>query len=530
MSEIIQLETGDALLEVRDVEKRELYGRIIPYGETIMVRGRKESFTKGALAHINPSDTVLLYMHDQSKPVGRMLALEERDDGAYATFKVARTALGDELLSLAADGVLKGMSAGFIPDIQNASGVHTRIKALPETSLVTFGAYSGAQVLAVRDANNSLKEDSTLTDEIKEATEVHTSVDLTSIEARLDDMTDKLIKLEMGVSAPSATEKRAVEPLDWFRAELDAVVLNNMEKRMQLRDLAHVEGIFDLSTPGDADGLVQDSYLAGQLVHILDARRPFFRNLGAFPMPKSGYAKIPVVSQGTNVTARNAQFGEPGTRELLVGTQSFEAQWFSGAVAIAMELIQTSDPAVLQLVWEDLLGRYAAAVEAYAITTVEAANHAISGAVLATNTYAAFAEAVATEAIDIRTATGAPATKLAVPYALWPKIVAMVDGNDRRQFASGPYVDGQNNIVAESFELAGGITVFAAGVTNALLFNEQAIRAADGGPSRVEATAVNSMSREIGLLGRAMVVPRIPTGIVSFEAESSSSSSSSSSS
>jgi hypothetical protein len=42
---------------------------------------------------------------NQELPIGVGVELEERDDAAWGAWKVSRTALGDEVLALAADGV-----------------------------------------------------------------------------------------------------------------------------------------------------------------------------------------------------------------------------------------------------------------------------------------------------------------------------------------------------------------------------------------------------------------------------------------
>jgi len=85
-NEIVYL-THEAPVEVRDAEQRLISGRIVPYNEQILVRGRPESFAPGSLSGVNPERVRLLDHHDQRKPIGKMVSLEERSDGAYATFR-----------------------------------------------------------------------------------------------------------------------------------------------------------------------------------------------------------------------------------------------------------------------------------------------------------------------------------------------------------------------------------------------------------------------------------------------------------
>jgi hypothetical protein len=143
-----------------------------------------------------------------------------------------------------------------------------------------------------------------------------------------------------------------------------------------------------------------------------------------------------------------------------------------------------------------------------------------TGTALTYSDYATFARAVAEASMAVREATGAPATRLAVPKELWLDLVSAVDSNDRRQFSSGDHSDGTVTLTAESLNLTGGITAFyAPGITRAYAYNEAAIRAVDYGPERFDALNVAQMGQDVGLLGRHMLVPRIPAGVVVFDTE-----------
>lgn len=541
MEELLDLEPGELdeepitliatrAIEVRDREHREIVGRIIPYGEAITIRGRREAFAPGALAGIRPEDIRLLYQHDQTRPVGRAIALEEREDGAYAVFRVSRTALGDEALELSADGVLS-LSPGFIPGLQDRDGTHRRLRALPEVSLVTFAAYRGAQVLAVRtqtpeEETHTMPEPTTTTEP---------AADFSAMERRMEEMNAAIERLSTIASAPrpGARTLRGLQPLDWFRAELDRVA-GRMERRhaleaafeeLQTRALEDITGEFPEATPADdISGLVVQEFIASQMVNVLDSRRHLFARLGRFPMPRSGYAKIPVVTQHTEVAARTAQKAEANSRKMIVTTESFEADWFDGAVDIALEVIRSAELPVVEMVWNDLLSQYAIATEAGAVAAIEAGivGATYTGTPLDTTDYAGFAADVATQAIEVQEGSGAPATALAVTKTQWPVLVAMVDASDRRQFApiGATNADASVGFTATSFTLPGGIEVFyAPGLTAAVLFNQESLKAADGGPERVEATNVTLMGHDLGILGRTMFVPRIPAGVVVFGAD-----------
>jgi HK97 family phage prohead protease len=97
----------------------------------------------------------------QTLPIGVTVELEERADAAWGAWRVSRTALGDEVLELARDGVPLGLSVGFVevpggnrwsPDRRRVT--RTRA-ALDHVAVVRVPAYVGAEVAAVRSAEDT---------------------------------------------------------------------------------------------------------------------------------------------------------------------------------------------------------------------------------------------------------------------------------------------------------------------------------------------------------------------------------------
>jgi HK97 family phage prohead protease len=538
-------------LEVRDFERREIVARLLPYNEPILVRGRPESFVRGAVAGIDPTSIKLLSFHDQRRPIGKSVELEERDDGAYVRFRISKTTEGDEMLELANDGVLS-ISPGFIPGVQNQQGVHQRLKALPEASLVTFAAYSGAKVLSVREKEAAMADNKPTTEPVEEPA-VQT-VDLGPIETRLKDLSTQIETLQSVVDAPARNlPAGGPTPFDWFMAQMEERLQprsmqyrealdekwENFQTRakegtLQTRALADITGgqtqAGDNDPADDLSGLVVEEYLASQLVSILDRRRPLFASFGSFPSPRSGYARIPVVTQHVTVAARTAQKTEPTSQKMILKTEPFEAKWLDGALDVAIEVTQMAELPVMEIVWEDLRGAYAAATE-HDVTNgavpwfeAGALGFTYTGTALDTATYAGFIADVEEQIDTIEDAAGEPPSVLAVTRAQWRVLVAMVDANDRRLFSTiNPQnADASVGLTARSFSLPGGIEVFKVkGLTQAALYGPSALRATDYGPSRVEATNVALMGRDIGILGRTMLVNRIPAGVVVFGTEPS---------
>jgi HK97 family phage prohead protease len=82
--------------------------------------------------------------------------LEERADAAWGAWRVSKTALGDEVLELARDGVPLGLSVGFaeVPGGSRWSADRKRVTRtraqLDHVAVVRVPAHVGAGVAAIR--------------------------------------------------------------------------------------------------------------------------------------------------------------------------------------------------------------------------------------------------------------------------------------------------------------------------------------------------------------------------------------------
>jgi HK97 family phage prohead protease len=157
-------------LAVRDKgDGRTLVGPLVPWGveARVLDRGRLvvETFQRGALADADPARVPLTVKHprdSQELPIGVTVELEERADAAWGAWHVSDTAVGNEVLALARDGVPLGLSVGFI---EVAGGSRwsadrrrvTRTRAqLDHVAAVRVPAYAGAGVVGVRGASSGV--------------------------------------------------------------------------------------------------------------------------------------------------------------------------------------------------------------------------------------------------------------------------------------------------------------------------------------------------------------------------------------
>jgi HK97 family phage prohead protease len=134
----------------------------VPYEEAaqVLYRGEvwNEVFTRGAFSSImeKPNRIRVNRDHDKSRTVGKIMQfIPERQDGLIAEVRVAKTELGDETLSLAAEDCLSAsIGFGVLPSDQilDRQARTRRVNAaiLDHLSFVESPAYAGAGIENVR--------------------------------------------------------------------------------------------------------------------------------------------------------------------------------------------------------------------------------------------------------------------------------------------------------------------------------------------------------------------------------------------
>lgn len=93
-----------------DSGARTLTYRLLPYGEQGRTSAGLVTASRGTITLPAPADVVLNVEHDRTRPVGRATALVEDAGGLTATFSIAATTAGDDLLAEAAAGLRPGAS------------------------------------------------------------------------------------------------------------------------------------------------------------------------------------------------------------------------------------------------------------------------------------------------------------------------------------------------------------------------------------------------------------------------------------
>lgn len=365
---------------VRDAEKREIEARIVPWDSVIQTSAGYEMFARGAFADTQAQDVVLRMSH-QDPPAGRGISMEDRADGAYMVFRVSKTAKGDEILTLASDGVTKGVSVGFetIPggtEFRAIDGHRTAVytrAALREVSTTWMPAYPQAQVLAIRE-----QEDSPMAEATAEPTApaVDTSAIVSQIELALakrdekatevqEKVLDRLEKIEerhrADFSVPT-TEKKAPQFIDWLEIQLKRKAGETIPASvLQERELADV--------------LLSDQYVPDavrtEVVAFINPRRPFLNSTPEVAFPTGSAAiSIPVVTQSPIAGVQSEEKTEVASQALKIENALVQAQMIAGAVDVSYQFIRNGPRTYFDILRRQLFAAYAAQAEAEAIAAL----------------------------------------------------------------------------------------------------------------------------------------------------------------
>lgn len=535
-------------IEVRSIKDRIVRLRLFGWSDVGPIGTRlRERIARRALDNVDPTRVKLRSHLHGSEPVGRGLSISEDSDPAGPTmdFYVTRTARGDDLLELIGEGLLGGVSIEFAAD----PDTDERTRTVDGAELITrnridlrgvlvcepdAGVYPTGAVLAVRTETLNPTPDPTpngeamSTDTTPETTpDTPSTAPATPAAAALTERVDNALaeleertrRLEVGatVETRTAAPDLFTRSRDLFVGNLIAKVEGNRE--LLNRALADVTGTTGGAGP-DASGLMPESWWTGDLLDVVDTYRPVWTVLGDLPFPARGTSvTVPAITQHTQVGKRTGQKEAANSRSLQVTAEQTPAQWFDGAVDVALELIQQAgdNPAMLDLVWRDLLGQYAIAVEAYAVEEIDAA--AVDGGTDADYTDpAALYGLVAAANLAVKKATNLPASAMLIPEDDWPAFAGMVYADGRPVFpAAGPTnTVGTGNVTSLELNYGGLRAIPAEGLPAGfpIVTNGRAVIGGERGPDRVQTTNVELMGVDVGIIGPALVVARIPAGVI----------------
>jgi HK97 family phage major capsid protein len=401
-------------VKVRNLAKREVDVRLAPFDVMIESIVGPEVMARGAFADMVPDSMLLMGLEHEvhlgvgqdgrviptRRPMGRSISIEEREDGGYATFRVAKTPSGDEFLALADDGVIRGVSV----EIGKNARIRSEIRAGRRTNVIQFAdaraasptyqpAYAEAEILGVRAQQEDapVAEDrapaagaSATEDPPAEPAQPRIEVQARSVEDTslldaiskrfgkpMDEMLDRLERIEehgrMSFEVPrTAPEKPKASMGMWMEAALKIISGERIPD-------AQFRTVQDLVTADNA-GIMPDAYV-NEMIGVIDPSRPFMATTRRIDTPDAGMTLVvPKITQRPTVAKQATQKTELSSQKTIIGSEDFPVATYGGVGDISLQLLKRASRSFLELYLELL-------AEAYAIETDDAAVDALIAAI-----------------------------------------------------------------------------------------------------------------------------------------------------
>jgi HK97 family phage major capsid protein len=230
------------------------------------------------------------------------------------------------------------------------------------------------------------------------------------------------------------------------RAEMSSGQWASLYLRAQAHDAeaaAELDAFYraaDLTS--DVSGIVPTT-ITGDLVKYVDPSRPAISASRVLPMPEKGSAfPRPRVSQSTTIATQSTQDTALGSQKMTITSDSVSKVTKGGFVTISEQVIDWTDPAFLQILFEDLAQQYAIATEtAHTASIVTAATNKVTGFTVGTSAADVFQTKLAAAAGTVYTNAKRLPNVLFAAVSTWQYIVGLADGNKRPLF---PLLGAQN--------------------------------------------------------------------------------------
>ena len=406
----------DAEIEVRDAAKREIDVRLVPWDFPIDTLQGREQFVRGAFDEVDPSSVLLMGLEHEAhigvgqngqpvltrRPVGRSTALHNKADGQHATFRVAKTQAGDELLELAAEKIVRGTSIEFTEtpggtSVEKIGGRRTLFRrkvGLPGVSLTYRPAYGEqAAVLAVR--SQSQKEPTVTEAVIASAEPINPIVNVTIGPEALAPLTESLTRTQTELAEKFGGEIEALkeqmrsqiivpaaQPVApppyhlWLRREAYRLGGESIPS-----DLAAQFRTLDDVTAADNTGLIPTAYLP-EVEGAINFRRPFLESTRQVTDPGGTVIQTARITQNTEAGIQSTEKTGVATRPLQTTPDTWNMVTIAGAVDVSLQFLRRGSPAAVQLLDDDMRSQHAQAAEAAALDALLAQAGVVEGGVL----------------------------------------------------------------------------------------------------------------------------------------------------
>ena len=357
---MIQFEAQPIIIaEAGEDSPRTISGVAVPWNVAATVSdGQTVKFLRGAF-NTAAKPAKLLEGHDMTQLRGVVTALADEEDGLHFTARFAKTRAADEAIELVKASAYDAVSVGAIPRKFKFDRDGTMVVSsadLLEISLVAVPAFSAAQITEIA-ASADPEDDETQPQDTPQEDQVSEEIKAEAPEAPAIIPTPLFAEARRPFKLPSAAEYIVA----MTRGGADFAQLN-----------ANIRAAAGDDTTGDTPGLLPTPVL-GPIYDDINPLRPIVSALGTRSMPGAGKVFIrPKISVHTEVGEQSSELTGLSTRTMEIDDVQVTKKTYGGTVLLSEQVIDFSDPSMLDAVLRDLAGQYALATEADAVATMAA--------------------------------------------------------------------------------------------------------------------------------------------------------------
>ena len=434
--------------------KRTITGVALPYNtEATVSGGQVVSFLPGSLP--TEGKNPKLYMsHDSTQAIGLVTERADSPEAMYFVAKVSSTPLGDSALTLAIDQVLDSVSVGVNPTkfSFNDDGVMI-VEAADwmELSLVPHGAFSGATITdvaaSIPTSDDNLSNNTNTAPDEPGPTEPE--------EEMLETPAPEVIEAAAPLFAAAKREPRLPSAGEFVAAMHKGGEVAATAQRIFADYRAYhqnpIEAAAGDNVLSNDAGIVPVPILAPVFANI-NYIAPVLNALGTRAMPNSGAGATfirPTWTTHPTVAAQSTELTAVSSTTAVIASNTVTKSTFAGSAQLSYQVLDFTDPAMMNIIVQDLAGQYLTAIDNFAADNLlTAATSAGVWDLSVTD----LMKSVYDAAVVTSAATNYLPTHIFVDPATWALMGQLMDLNDRPIFPSigAPGLNGQNSLGAGS--------------------------------------------------------------------------------
>jgi phage head maturation protease len=497
-----------------DSDSRTITGRIVAFNEHANASTGKVVFARGS---IMPNDVFLNLEHDNTRRIGKSIAMSVNDKEMTATFKIANTTAGTDALTEAMEGLRDGFSIELAVDnfeMQKDGTMKVLNGQLTAVALVTEPAVRSARVSEVAASEDSETETVTDNTNPNEGDKVDNTTENTAPAVEPVEAPAEAVQ----ASRPAyytAPRSPIVNKVSYLEHYLRASILHDEDSRQYVKAADN--------TTSTAPGMIPTPQSTQVINALANADRGCIDGISRETLVAEGMTfELPRVTAVPSVDQIDEN--QAVTESSLSATfLSVSVKPFKGRAISTVELIDRSRPEYLTALLQNLEFAYAKETDEFALAAMQAA--VTTTTAQTANSATGFLGYTSKAAAAVYGASLGFARSLIVSPTQWGNIMGYNDngsplynaaqpsnqaGNVRGDSLRGVVSPGLNLYVSRSFGNAG--TTTADGDSSMVVVNPDSYTWYES-PRFTLRTNINSDGTiDILYYGYGALAPKVPNG------------------